>query len=332
MSNAAAGTQLPFDIRHSTFDNTEFMAITGLVQDLRFQRHLTGPGHPERPQRLARIQALLDERRLTEACRTIDVSPADMKWVRAVHADEYLERLRRACADGSSFIDVPDSAICPESLEIAMLAAGGVVNAVDEVMSGRVNNAFCAVRPPGHHAEHHVSMGFCLLNNVAIAARHLLNDHRLSRVLILDWDVHHGNGTQHIFEEDPRVLYISLHGHPGIVYPGTGYAHERGKGAGEGFTINVPILPPGREEVWRRAFGDPILPAIAKFDPQFVLISAGFDAHRLDPLAPLELETDSYEWMTDELVDVAKRHCGGRLVSVLEGGYHLDALADCVAL
>lgn len=308
------------------------MAITGLVQDVRFQRHLTGPGHPERPQRLARIQEALDERHLTEACRAIDVSPIDMNLVRAVHADGYVERLQRACEEGSPYIDVPDSAICPESFEIAKLAAGGVVNAVDEVMSGRVNNAFCAVRPPGHHAEPNVSMGFCLMNNVAIAARHLLNEHRLSRVLILDWDVHHGNGTQHIFEEDPRVLYVSLHGHPGIVYPGTGYAHERGKGAGEGFTINIPILPPGRDEVWRRAFDDPILPAIAKFYPQFVLISAGFDAHRLDPLAPLELETESYGWMTDELVGVAKRHCGGRLVSILEGGYNLDALADCVAL
>lgn len=306
--------------------------MTGLVQDERFQRHLTGAGHPERQQRLVRIQEVLEERGLTQACRPIHVSPVDMKWVRAVHTDEYLERLRRACEDGLPFIDVPDSAICPESFEIAVLAAGGVVNAVDEVMSGRLNNAFCAIRPPGHHAERHVSMGFCLLNNVAIAARHLLDDHGLSRVLILDWDVHHGNGTQHIFEEDPRVLYISLHGHPGIVYPGTGYTHERGLGAGEGYTINFPILPPGRDETWRRAFDDPILPAIAKFDPQFVLISAGFDAHRLDPLAPLELETESYGWMTDELVGVAKRHCGGRLVSLLEGGYHFDALADCTAL
>jgi len=321
-----------FDIRQSTIDNALVMAITGLVQDVRFQRHLTGPGHPERPQRLARIQEVLDERGLTKTCRAIDVSPIDLKEIRAVHSDQYLERLRRTCADGLPFIDVPDSAICPESLEIAMLAAGSVVNAVDEVMSGRWNDAFCAVRPPGHHAERHVSMGFCLLNNVAIAAQHLIDTHGLSRVLILDWDVHHGNGTQHIFEEDPRVLYISLHGHPGIVYPGTGYAHERGKGAGYGFTINVPILPPGRDEVWRRAFDDPILPAIAKFDPQFVLISAGFDAHRLDPLAPLELETESYAWMTDELVGAAKRHCSGRLVSVLEGGYHLDALADCVAM
>ncbi len=309
------------------------MAVTGLVQDARFQRHLTGPGHPERPQRVARIAAALDERELTQICKPIEVTPAARETLLAVHAGPYLERLQKACEDGLPYIDVPDSAICPESYEIAKLAAGAVVNAVDEVMSGRLNNAFCAVRPPGHHAERQVSMGFCLLNNVAIAARRLLNQHGLSRVLILDWDVHHGNGTQHIFEEDPRVLFISLHGHPGIVYPGTGYAHERGKGAGEGFTLNVPILPPGRDEVWRRAFDDSVLPAIARFDPQFVLISAGFDAHRLDPLAPLELETQSYGWMTDELLGAAARHhCGGRLVSVLEGGYHLDALADSVAL
>ena len=308
------------------------MATTGLVQDERFQRHLTGPGHPERPQRLARIEVELAMRGLSQACKSIPATSIDMTLVRAVHADAYLERLRQACEDGLPYIDVPDSAICPESFEIARLAAGAVVNALDAVMAGRVNNAFCAVRPPGHHAEHHLSMGFCLLNNVAIAARHLLDAHGLLRVLILDWDVHHGNGTQHIFEEDPRVLYISLHGHPGILYPGTGYAHERGRGAGEGFTINIPILPPGRDEVWRRAFDDPILPAIEKFVPQFVLISAGFDAHRLDPLAPLELETESFGWMTDEVLGVAKRHCGGRLVSVLEGGYYLDALADCVAL
>ncbi len=308
------------------------MAKTGLVQDDRFGRHDTGAGHPERPQRLARIREVFEERGLTRICRAIEASPVDMELVRAIHTDAYLERLRRVCENGSPYIDVPDSAICGESFEIARLAAGSVVKAVDEVMSGRLTNAFCAVRPPGHHAERHVSMGFCLLNNVAIAAAHLLNDHGLARVLILDWDVHHGNGTQHIFEEDPRVLFVSLHGHPGIVYPGTGHAQERGKGAGEGFTINVPILPPGREEVWRRAFDETILPAAAKFEPQFVLISAGFDAHRLDPLAPLELETESYGWMTDELVGVAKRHCGGRLVSVLEGGYHLDALAESAAL
>ena len=308
------------------------MANTGLAQDARFQRHLTGPGHPERDERLARVETVLAERGLTAACKPIPVSSVEMRHVRRVHAVEYIERLKKACEAGDPYIDVPDSEIGPESFEIAQLAAGTVINAVDEVMAGRVDNAFCAVRPPGHHAERDRSLGFCLFNNIAVAALHLLEDHNLSRVLILDWDVHHGNGTQHTFESDPRVLFISLHGHPGLVYPGTGYANERGTGPGEGFTINIPIMPPGREEVWRRAFDDPILPAIEKFDPQFVLISAGFDAHRLDPLAPLELETESYGWMTDALVGVARRHCDGRLVSVLEGGYHLEALADSVAL
>jgi len=308
------------------------MAATGLVLDDRFQRHLTGEGHPERPERLAAIHEGLQEGNLIQACRNIPATPIPLDKVLAVHTREYVDRLEQACAVGQRYIDVPDSAICRESFEIARLAAGGVLNAVDEVMGSRLTNAFCVVRPPGHHAERRLSMGFCLLNNIAIAAQHLLDAHSLDRVLVLDWDVHHGNGTQHIFEEDPRVLFISLHGHPGLVYPGTGYAHEKGRGKGEGFTINIPILPPGRDEVWRRAFDDPIRPAVDAFRPQFVLISAGFDAHRLDPLAPLELETSSYGWMTDELVGVAARHCGGKLVSLLEGGYHLDALAESVVL
>ena len=314
-----------------TLSNTA-MATTGLADDERFQQHLTDAGHPERPQRLARISEVLHERGLAGACKPIEVTPVDMALVARLHDNAYLARLERACADGLPSIDVVDSAICPESFHIARLAAGTVIRAVDEVMAGAIDNAFCAVRPPGHHAERHLSMGFCLLNNIAIAARHLLDDHGLSRVLILDWDVHHGNGTQHSFDADPRVLFISLHGHPGVVYPGTGYEHDRGTGDGEGFTVNLPMLPPGRDLQYHRAFDETVLPAIENFDPQFVLISAGFDAHKLDPLAPLELDTESYGWMTDAIVRAAGNHANGRLLSVLEGGYHLDALADSVAL
>ena len=308
------------------------MARTGLAQDERFQQHLTGPGHPERPQRLAAVSAALHERGLAKACAPVEVSPIALDKVSRVHSESYIERLQQACSAGEPYIDVLDSAICPESYDIALLAAGTMINAVDDVMAGRIDNAFCAVRPPGHHAEHDRSMGFCSFNNIAIAAQHLIDRHELSRVLILDWDVHHGNGTQHTFERDPRVLFISVHGHPRIVYPGSGYDNERGKEDGEGYTINIAMLPPSGDLEYRGAFDETILPAGERFDPQFVLVSAGFDAHRLDPLAPLELETSTYGWMTDELVGIAKRHCENRLVSVLEGGYNLDALADCVSL
>lgn len=308
------------------------MTRTGLVQDERFERHVTGAGHPERPARLRAIRERLAQDGLTARCTPIPATPIDMTLVQRVHEGAYIDRARRACEEGRPYLDVPDSGICRESFEIARLAAGSVVNAVDAVMRGEIDNAFCAVRPPGHHAERHMSLGFCLFNNIAIAASHLLASHGLERVAVLDWDVHHGNGTQHTFEEDPRVLFISLHGHPGIVYPGTGYAHERGRGAGAGFTINLPMLPPSGDEEWRAAFADPILPALDRFRPQFVLISAGFDAHRRDPLAPLELSTDVFGWMTDRLAEVARTHGSERLVSVLEGGYDLEALADCVAL
>lgn len=308
------------------------MARTGLVQHERFQDHLTGPSHPERPERLLRIGVVLRERGLADACTAVDASPVDMALVRRIHTEEYLDRLRHACEENRPFIDAVDSAICTESYDIAQFATGAVINAVDEVMAGPIDNAFCAIRPPGHHAERNRSMGFCMFNNIAIAAQHLIDDHGLERVLILDWDVHHGNGTQHTFEADPRVLFISLHGHPHYIYPGTGLEQEHGVGAGEGYTINLPMLPRTTNDAYYQAFDDPITPAIEKFDPQFVLISAGFDAHRADPLAPLELETECFGWMTDRLTGMAKHHCQGRLVSLLEGGYNLDALGDCVAL
>lgn len=308
------------------------MSRTGLAIDPRFQRHQTGHGHPERPERLAAIEQALREHDLTDACTPIEVSPVSLDLVRRVHSDVYLDRLRRACASHLPFIDVPDSAICPESYDIALLAAGATIRAVDEVMAGRLDNAFCVLRPPGHHAEHDHSMGFCLLNNVALAARHLLDHHGLSKVLILDWDVHHGNGTQHIFEADAAVQYISLHGHPTVVFPGTGWETERGTGAGLGFTLNIPFMPHAGDSDYRRAFDDVVLPEIERFAPQFVLLSAGFDAHKLDPLAPIDLSTSSFGWMTDLMMQAARDHADGRLVSVLEGGYHLGATSESAAL
>ncbi len=307
------------------------MTKTGLAQDVRFQDHITGPDHPERPQRLIAIERRLRETGLTEKCVPIESVPIDMGLVRQVHDAAYIARAESACRDNMPFLDTPDSAICSDSFDIACLAAGTVIRAVDMVMEKQLDNAFCAVRPPGHHAERGLSMGFCMFNNIAIAAQYLLDKHLLSRVLILDWDVHHGNGTQHIFESDPRVLFISLHGHPSIVYPGTGLDSERGLGDGQGFTLNIPMLPPSSDAIYRTAYDEKVIPLAKSFAPEFVLISAGFDAHRLDPLAPIELDTQSFGWMTDVMLEIAKQSAQGRLVSVLEGGYHLEALSASVA-
>jgi acetoin utilization deacetylase AcuC-like enzyme len=201
------------------------------------------------------------------------------------------------------------------------------VQACDAVVRGAWRNAFCAVRPPGHHAERDRAMGFCLFNNIAIAARYLQSEHGIGKVAIVDWDVHHGNGTQHIFEEDPSVLYISLHQHP--LYPGTGLAGERGRGAGEGFTLNLPLPAGSGDREYREAF-DRVLNRLNEFVPEFILVSAGFDAHRDDPLAGMNLGAESYGWMTRDLLDAAGEHCEGRLVAVLEGGYNLAALAASV--
>lgn len=308
------------------------MSTTGLVLDSRFEDHDTGPGHPERPARLQAIREALTRTGLVSRCLSVPISPADEADILRVHSRTYYQRIELACAQGRPFIDVPDSAICPASLDIARQAAGAAIHAVDGVIEGRFTNAFCAVRPPGHHAEYDRSMGFCLLNNVAIAAARLINKHGLSRVVILDWDVHHGNGTQHLFESDPRVLFISLHGHPGVTYPGTGYEREIGIGAGEGFTLNIPMLPHSGDSDYRRAFDEKVIPSMEKFRPEFILISAGFDAHARDPLGNQSLETASFQWMTDVVTSLAGTYCSSRVVSLLEGGYDLTALGDSVAV
>lgn len=308
------------------------MSATGLVLDDCFTRHDPGAGHAERPERIPAIQRALASARLVEQCTIIEPERVDISRVLANHSQVYIDRVEEHCRSGKSLIDCAESAICPESFEIARLACGAVIKATDAVAAGELDNAFCVVRPPGHHAERDRSMGFCLFNNVAIAARHLITAHGAERVLILDWDVHHGNGTQHSFEDDPRVFFCSLHGHPDTLYPGTGYAHERGRGPGEGTTLNLPMQPGAGDAEYRAAFEEQFLPAARLFKPQFVLVSAGFDAHRADPLAAIDLETSSFEWMTQEVLALADECCAGELVSMLEGGYNLDALGKCAAV
>lgn len=307
------------------------MASFGLVLDDRFKRHVTAAGHPERPQRLDAIRAALEWQGYLSQIALIEPTPIDLEVVHWLHDPAYVERLRRSCEHGRPTIDCPDSSICPESYEIARLAAGGVTEAARRIGRGELTRAFCAVRPPGHHCERDRSMGFCLLNNVALAAEVLRREAGLARILILDWDVHHGNGTQHLFEADPDVLFISLHGHPDTLYPGTGYAHERGVGRGAGATLNIPFMPGARDEDYQAAFETLVQPAVERFEPQVLLISAGYDAHADDPLGTLRLSDEAFDWMSLRALEWAGRFCGERVLSVLEGGYNLGVLRRCVA-
>jgi len=233
----------------------------------------------------------------------------------------------KAPSTGYASLD-PDTSMSPGSLPAAYLAAGGAMAAVDAIMDNQVDQVFCAVRPPGHHAEANRAMGFCLLNNVAIAARYIQKRHGLKRVLIVDWDVHHGNGTQHVFEDDPSVLFFSTHQYP--FYPGTGSDQERGRGEGEGATINVPMSGGQGTDDFREIFQKVLLPAADAFRPEFVLISAGFDAHEDDPLASMSITDEGYGELTRLVVGIANTHCHGRIVACLEGGYDLRALSASV--
>jgi acetoin utilization deacetylase AcuC-like enzyme len=243
------------------------------------------------------------------------------------HTPEYVKAIQDACRHGVRRLD-PDTYISPDSYQAALLAVGGALLGVDHVMEGGVSSAFVALRPPGHHAEREHAMGFCLFNNVVIAARYAQQYYGLKRVLIVDWDVHHGNGTQHAFEDDPSVLFFSTHQFP--FYPGTGRTSERGSGAGLGYTLNIPLAAGCGDGEYQQAFEEVLYPAARAFEPHLVLVSAGFDAHRDDPLASMNVTDDGYARLTTIVRDIAERYCEGRLVSLLEGGYNLDALARSV--
>lgn len=303
---------------------------TGFVYDPRFLEHDTGPGHPERPERLRAVLAAIRPAPWFEALVAVSAAPATADDLASVHSRAYIERAYAACAAGAPFLDTTDVMISPRSCEVAALAAGGALALGDALAAGRITNGFALLRPPGHHAEHDTALGFCLFNNIAVLARHLQARHGLERIAIVDWDVHHGNGTQHSFEADPSVFYASLHQYP--YYPGTGAASETGIGAGAGTTLNCPMPAGAGDAEYERAFRDAVLPALDRFAPDCVLVSAGFDAHADDPLADIALTTPFFGWMTERLLETAARHAGGRLLSVLEGGYHLTRLGECVAV
>ncbi len=300
------------------------MGTTGLITHGDCLLHDTGPGHPERPDRLRAVLARLDAAGVGAELARAEAREVAPDLLHAVHPAEHVRRLAAACAAGPGHVD-GDTAICAASYRAALLAAGGVVDAAERVWSGAWSNAFVAVRPPGHHAEERAALGFCLFNSVAVAAR-AIQARGARRVAILDWDVHHGNGTQHLFEDDPTVFYASLHQWP--LYPGTGAANERGVGEGEGATLNLPMPPGTGDREWIAAVEAVVLPAFDAFAPDALLISAGFDAHRLDPLAACTMSGEGYAELTRLACAFAAERAGGRVVSVLEGGYHLEALAD----
>ncbi len=304
------------------------MSRTGFIYHKDYLLHDAGPGHPESPARLIAILDHLTETGILSRLQQITPTPAELEWIEKVHPAEYIGYVREACSAGIPRLDM-DTGICPDSFHCARLAVGGALAAADAIFTGQISNAFCAIRPPGHHAEKNRAMGFCLFNNIAVLARYLQKKYHLKKILIIDWDVHHGNGTQNTFYDDATVFYFSIHQFPH--YPGSGLISETGAGAGKNFTLNVP-LPPGQDDdAYRAIFQQQLVPAAQKFQPDFVLISAGFDGHRDDPLAGMLLTETGYAELTSIAVDIAEQFCQGRIISLLEGGYNLEMLAKSVA-
>ena len=302
---------------------------TALIADPLFRDHLAGRQHPERPERFDAVLNGLSRAGLLDRMLLLEARTATGDELLLCHTAEYLKTVRRDVESGRRYLSTGDTDITPNSWDVATRAVGGVLNAVDAVLSGSARNAFCAVRPPGHHANAARGMGFCLFNNAAIAARYAQRNHGVGRVLIVDWDVHHGNGTQDIFYRDASVFYFSSHQWP--LYPGTGRADETGDGPGEGATMNFPFpAGAGRREILG-AVENHLLPAAARFQPDLVLISAGFDSRAGDPLGRFTLTDEDFADLTRAVMGIADRYAGGRVISVLEGGYNLEGLGSAAA-
>ncbi|MEJ5361940.1 MAG: histone deacetylase [Spirochaetota bacterium] len=304
------------------------MVPTAYLFDPVYMDHDTGWGHPERPERLAAIDQRLRQQTYYKSLIKVEPKIGAKRYIELVHSPEYIERVKQEIESGIHYLDSMDTAVCKRSYEVALFAVGGSLNMCDTIMSGEAIRGFCAVRPPGHHAEYDYAAGFCIFNNIAIAAKYLQVEHGLKKVAIVDWDVHHGNGTQHTFERDKTVMYISTHQYPH--YPGTGARSERGKGEGEGYTLNFPMPAGSGEPEYLDVFKNQIVPALTKFEPDIILISAGFDAHNADPLSYIGLTSESYYKFTVLLKQVANEFSGGRMIAFLEGGYDLEALAGSV--
>jgi acetoin utilization deacetylase AcuC-like enzyme len=290
--------------------------------------HDTGSHHPERPERIAVTREALNNAPFAGLLHWHQAEPVEAKWIEKIHTPEYRHYIEDACLRGKSWVDMGETIVCPDSYRVALLAAGGAVGAVDAVFREGYQSAFSLMRPPGHHASTEKAMGFCLFNNVAIAAQYAEETYGLERICIFDWDVHHGNGTQDIFYASPTVLFCSLHQLP--LYPHSGEFHETGTGAGHNLTVNCPFPNGSTRDQYLEVLHHDVLPAIEQFQPELFLISAGFDAHRMDPLADIRLESQDFHTLTHWIRQRARQYAKGRIVSILEGGYHLEALAESV--
>ncbi len=304
------------------------MNRTPIVYSDQYLDHHTGP-HPETERRLVAIIEHLEAEGLLKDRPLLTPTKAPREAIVRVHDAAYMDALERFCAAGGGWLE-PSTVVSAESFDVALLAAGGAIRAVDAVLTGEAERLFALVRPPGHHATVETGMGFCLFNNVAIAARHAYDRYGLERVAIIDWDVHHGNGTNDIFYDDPHVLFVSVHQYP--LYPGSGLATERGAGEGEGYTLNIPLPPHSGDADYLRVFDDVIGPLVLAYRPELLFISAGYDASRDDPLAEMRVTDDGFRQMAERVVGWADTCCDGRIVALLEGGYDLAALARGVAI
>lgn len=303
---------------------------TGFLYDPIYLEHDTGPGHPETSRRLTASMQYLQKQPWFAQLQPVSPLAADLKWIETTHSTAYIRHAQETCAAGEPYLDSMDVSVSRRSFAVALAAIGGALRLADRVVGGELQNGFALLRPPGHHAEKDMALGFCIFNNVAILARYLQQHHGLGKILILDWDVHHGNGTQHTFEDDPSVLYISTHQYP--FYPGTGAASETGSGRGIGATLNCPMPAGAGDREYELAFLEKILPKIDEFKPELIIISAGFDAHREDPLANINLTTGFFAWMTKVILEKADRYAQGRIISLLEGGYNLQRLPECIGV
>lgn len=303
------------------------MTTTGIVKDERYMNHVMGASHPESPQRLEVLYAMLEDPDMVGNFKEVPVRRAEKDELLLVHSRDYVEKIAATEGKEYTYLD-PDTQTSAGSYEAALLAAGGFCEAISMVKSGELDNAFALVRPPGHHAERDRAMGFCLFNNVAVGARYAQESLNLNRILVVDWDLHHGNGTQHSFEDDPSILYFSTHQYP--YYPGTGAFKEAGIGRGEGFTINVPLSIGYGDGEFIGTFEEILKPIALEFKPDMILVSTGIDIYMGDPLGGMNVTPEGFAGLTRSIMEIAQACCGGKVVITLEGGYSLEGLRDSV--